>query len=192
MSGKLFVISAPSGSGKTTLCAKLLKSFLGKRKLVRSVSATTRAARPGERQDEDYFFLTKGEFLKKKAARQFLEWAKVLGNYYGTPGDFVRRHLRRGNDVLLAIDVQGALKVKRCHDLAAVFIFILPPSLAELSRRLKHRSTETGKEITRRLALAKREISPRNIQQYDYVVVNDTIAESLRKLKRIIVHERGK
>lgn len=186
--GRLFVISAPSGSGKTTLCKKLIRSFAGRRRLVQSVSATTRKKRKGERGGEDYFFIPKGEFLKRRRQGEFLEWARVLDNFYGTPGNFVKGHLRRGDDVLLSIDVQGARKIQRKMP-NAVFIFILPPSFQELKRRLKARSTENRREIARRLRLARRELG--FIKNYNYVVTNDKVKKAVARLKAIIQAERN-
>jgi guanylate kinase len=162
-------------------------SLSGKRKLARSVSFTTRKPRKGERQGRDYFFISRPEFLKRRNQRQFLEWARVLGNFYGTPRAFVKRHLSRGDDVLLSIDVQGARKI-RGKIRKAVFIFILPPSCGELARRLQARSTEKKREISRRLKLAKREM--RFIKEYDYVVLNDKVSKALARLKEIINIER--
>ncbi|MFC1699184.1 guanylate kinase [Candidatus Omnitrophota bacterium] len=187
--GKLFVISAPSGSGKTTLCRRLIRSFSGKRRLVRSVSATTRKRRKGELSGRDYFFISQAAFLQKRGRGQFLEWARVLGNFYGTPRSFVQGHIRSGDDVLLSIDVQGASKLKRSQK-QAVFIFIKPPSFQELKVRLCGRSTEDTSEIARRLKLARREMQ--SIKQYDYVVLNDKIEKALLRLKRIIIQERKK
>ena len=185
--GKVFVISAPSGSGKSTLCAKLIQDLSGKRKLVRSVSATTRKARRGEGHGKDYFFISNHEFIKRRKAGRFLEWAGVLSSFYGTPREFVREHIGRGDDVLLSIDVQGAMKVKR-KVRNAVFIFILPPSFCELERRLRKRSTESKREIIRRLKLAEKEMG--FIEEYDYVVLNDELKAALEELKRIIRRER--
>ena len=188
--GKLFVISAPSGSGKTTLCRRLIPSAPGKhRKLLRSISVTTRNRRKGERHGKDYFFVSRREFLKKRRKREFLEWARVLGNFYGTRREFVQKHINRGEDVLLSIDVQGARKIKRKFN-RAVFIFILPPSLRELERRLRRRSTEDHKEITRRLGLAKEEMG--FIKEYDYVIVNAKISTALKRLREIVDLERRK
>lgn len=185
--GKLFVISAPSGSGKTTLCQRLIRGLSGRRRLVRSISATTRNRRKGEREGRDYFFISRQEFVKRKKAGQFLEWATVLGNFYGTPGDVVAKHLRCGDDVLLSIDVQGARQIQRkIKD--AVFIFILPPSFKELEKRLQRRSTESKKEIARRLKLARWEMS--FARQYNYVVLNDRISAAIERLKQIIRQER--
>jgi guanylate kinase len=189
--GKLFVISAPSGSGKTTLCRELIlllnRPARRRRKLVRSVSATTRRPRKGERRGRDYFFITPEEFIKKRNRRQFLEWARILGSFYGTPREFVEKHTRRGDDVLLSIDVQGAMKIKR-KVADAVFIFILPPNFQELEQRLMRRSTENKRDIARRLKLAKKEM--RFLQHYDYAVLNDKVGKALKRLKKIIVFER--
>lgn len=187
--GKLFVISAPSGSGKTTLCQKLICGFSGKRRLVRSVSATTRKRRKGEREGRDYFFISRGEFNRRIRQNQFLEWARVLGQLYGTPREFVEQQIVRGRDVLLSIDVQGALKIKR-KKYDAVFIFILPPSFEELAQRLRLRSTEGKHEIMRRLKLAKKEMEC--IREYNYAVLNDKITHALKRLKEIIRSEREK
>jgi len=187
--GRLFVISAPSGSGKTTLCEKLILSLSGRRPLVRSVSATTRKIRKGERRGRDYFFISRAQFLKRRKAGQLLEWARVLGNLYGTPREFVEKQIKRGRDVLLSIDVQGARQIKRKVS-DAVFIFILPPSFEELERRLSARSTEDTKEITRRLRLARREMEL--VKEYNYVVLNDKISKAAAKLKKIIQLERKK
>ena len=187
--GKLFVISAPSGSGKTTLCRKLIPGLSGKRKLVRSISATTRRPRRGERPGKDYFFISLQEFKKRRKRHQFLEWAKVLGCYYGTPRKFLQEHINRGDDILLSIDVQGALKIKSRAG-GAVFIFIAPPSFEELARRLRQRSTESKTEIARRLKLAKKEMGFK--KEYNYVVLNDKINRALARLKAIIDFERKK
>jgi guanylate kinase len=183
--GKIFVISAPSGSGKTTLCQQLL--HLDPKGLLRSISVTTRPPRKGEREAKDYFFVTREEFESRKKRAFFLEWAEVLGNFYGTPREFVESWIRKGKDVILSIDVQGAMQLKKkCP--TAVLIFILPPSFKNLKSRLKKRSTETNKEILKRLNLARREIS--YLPKYDYVVVNDTIKRATEELRAIIIAER--
>lgn len=183
--GTLFVISAPSGSGKTTLCQKLLDS-VSRRRLVRSISATTRKPRRGERQGKDYFFIPREEFIRRRRAGEFIEWAGVLDNYYGTPRDFVESNLNKGRDVLLSIDVQGARQIKR-RIKNAVFIFIAPPSFQELARRLQNRSTESSEEIAQRLQLAQKEM--RYIKEYNYTIVNDNFEEALRQLLEIIRNE---
>lgn len=185
--GKIFVISAPSGSGKTTLCEQLLS--LDPKGLLRSISATTRPPRAGERKGKDYFFISREAFESKRKKGAFLEWAKVLGNFYGTPREWVEKRLREGKDVILSIDVQGAMQVKKkCP--ATVLIFVLPPSFKSLKERLRKRSTESNKEISERLNLARQEVS--YLPQYDYAVVNDTIKRATEKLKAIVVAERCK
>lgn len=180
----LFIISAPSGSGKTTLCNKLVDSLGG---LSRSISMTTRSPRPGERDGVDYIFIEKKEFLKRKNKNEFLEWAKVFDEYYGTPRRYVRHLLKKGQDVLLSIDVQGAMKIKKLK-MRTVYIFILPPSMAMLKERLTGRSSDSKKEIIKRLRLAKKEMS--YLSRYDYAVVNNKLEAALDKLRSIIIAER--
>ena len=182
--GILFIISAPSGSGKTTLCARLVELVDS---LYRSISMTTRAPRSGEKDGVDYIFIEKQEFIKRQKKNEFLEWAKVFGEYYGTPKKHITHMLKRGSDVLLSIDVQGAMKIKRLK-LDAVYIFILPPSIAMLKERLINRSTDSKKAIRERLNVSRKEISCS--QKYDYVVVNNRLEPALDNLRDIIVAER--
>jgi len=182
--GILFIISAPSGSGKTTLCARLVELVDS---LYRSISMTTRAPRSGEKDGVDYIFIEKQEFIKRQKKNEFLEWAKVFGEYYGTPKKHITHMLKRGSDVLLSIDVQGAMKIKRLK-LDAVYIFILPPSIAMLKERLINRSTDSKKAIRERLNVSRKEISCS--QKYDYVVVNNRLEPALDNLRAIIVAER--
>ena len=182
--GTLFIISAPSGSGKTTLCARLVEAVDS---LYRSISMTTRSPRPGERDGMDYIFIEKPEFIKRMKKKEFLEWAKVFGAYYGTPKKHIMHMLKRGSDVLLSIDVQGAMKIKRLK-LGAVYIFILPPSLAMLKERLINRSTDSKEAISERMDIAKKEIS--RSQKYDYVIVNNRLESALDNLRAIIIAER--
>ena len=182
--GTLFIISAPSGSGKTTLCARLVEAVDS---LYRSISMTTRSPRPGERDGMDYIFIEKPEFIKRMKKKEFLEWAKVFGAYYGTPKKHIMHMLKRGSDVLLSIDVQGAMKIKRLK-LDAVYIFILPPSLAMLKERLINRSTDSKEAISERMDIAKKEIS--RSQKYDYVIVNNRLESALDNLRAIIIAER--
>ena len=182
--GKLFIISAPSGSGKTTLCAKLVESVDS---LYRSISMTTRAPRPGEQDGMDYIFIEKPEFLKRQKRKEFLEWAKVFNEYYGTPKKHIMHMLKRGSDVLLSIDVQGAMKIKRLK-LDAVYIFILPPSIEMLRELLINRSTDSKKAIQQRLAVAKKEIS--RSDKYDYIIVNNRLESALDSLRAVVVAER--
>jgi len=182
--GILFIISAPSGSGKTTLCARLVESVDS---LYRSISMTTRAPRSGEKDGTDYIFIEKSEFIKRKKKNEFLEWAKVFGEYYGTPKRHILHMLKRGSDVLLSIDVQGAMKIKRLR-LDAVYIFILPPSLALLKERLMNRSTDSKEAIRERLNIARKEAACS--RKYDYVVINSRLESALDNLRAIIIAER--
>ncbi len=182
--GILFIISAPSGSGKTTLCSKLVDSLGG---LSRSISMTTRAPRIGERDGIDYIFIEKEEFLKRKKKGEFLEWAEVFDEYYGTPKKYIKHLIAKGQDVILNIDVQGAMKIKKLR-IRAVFIFMLPPSIEMLKERLTNRSTDSKKEIRERLKFAKKEMS--YLYKYEYVVVNDKLETALEKLRSIVIAER--
>lgn len=182
----MIVVSAPSGSGKTTLCRNIVSS---RPDTVYSISATTRPARKGEKNGRDYLFLSRDEFEEKKQRDEFLEWANVFGEYYGTIGQLVENTRNEGKDVVLNIDIQGASQVKkRCPE--AVLIFILPPSIGILEQRLRNRKSDTEDEILKRLQLARTEIS--KIDNYDYVVVNEDIKESVDKLLAIITAEKSK
>ena len=188
--GRLFVISASSGTGKTTLARELLRED---KNLVQSISYTTRPHRPAERNGEDYYFVTKKEFIEMKRKNAFLEWANVFGSFYGTPKKEVEGHQKRGRNVLLLIDVQGAKKVKSKKP-DAVFIFLSPPSKEELRRRLEKRGTESRKEIDKRLAVATTELKELN-DMYDgrylcdYRIVNKEIPKARELLKDIIKSE---
>ena len=182
--GILFIVSAPSGSGKTTLCNRLLDSVEG---LSRSISMTTRSPRIGERDGMDYIFIEKEEFLKRKKKNEFLEWAKVFEEYYGTPKRYIRHLTTKGQDVLLSIDVQGAMKIKKLK-MRAVYIFILPPSKAILKERLIGRSADSKREIAKRLKIAKKELS--YFSRYDYVIVNSMLEPALESLRSIVIAER--
>lgn len=182
--GKLFIISAPSGSGKTTLCERLMKKVPN---IARSVSLTTRPPRRGERQKKDYLFVTKERFEREKKKNNLLEWARNFTYYYGTPRDKVLRLLARGTDVVLAIDVKGAMKIKKLYP-KGVFIFILPPSMSELKNRLKRRKREEYLEISKRMRVARRELS--YLSKYTYSLVNDNLKEALDKLEAIVIAER--
>ena len=166
--GMLVVISAPAGSGKGTVIKQILEKG---ENFVYSVSATTRRPREGEQNGKEYYFLTRGEFEKNIAENKMLEYAEYCGNYYGTPLEKVQEHLENGKNVILEIEVQGALKVKsKMPD--AVMIFILPPSYKILRERLINRGTEDMNTIEKRLLQAKEEIAA--ISEYEYIVVNNT------------------
>lgn len=178
--GVLVVVSGFSGAGKGTLMNELLSKYDN---YALSVSATTRSPRPGETDGKEYFFKTKKEFEEMIEHNQFLEYACYVGNYYGTPKEYVEKQLQQGKDVLLEIEIQGALKVKEMAD-DAILIFILPPSAEELKRRLTGRGTETEDVIDARLRRANEEAE--GIEKYDYVLVNDNLDESAAALHKLI------
>jgi guanylate kinase len=183
--GKIFVISGPSGSGKTTLARRLLadKKFAGK--LARSVSFTTRPKRSGEKNKKDYYFVNEKEFKKQLRAKKILEWTRYLGYYYGTAKEFIDRQLRKARGVILCLDLKGAKIIKRLYPQSAVTIFVLPPSVVELSRRIRKRSSETKKEeIQKRIRLARREIAAS--RAYDYRIANQDLKIATRRLAAII------
>ena len=181
--GQLIVISGPSGAGKGTVCNELLK----KNDFWISVSATTRSPRNGEVTGENYYFITKEKFQERIALDDFLEYAEVYGNYYGTPKSEVLKVLDEGKDVILEIDIQGALKVKKAYP-KGLFIFILPPSMAELKNRITNRGSETPESLMTRVTSAHKEIS--FVSKYDYAVVNDTVSNACDKIQSIIIAER--
>jgi guanylate kinase len=184
--GLIFVISAPAGAGKTTLVQMLTKEFPS---VVRSVTSTTRHPRPGEHEGKDYFFLTRENFEAKIKRGDFLEHAKVFSDYYGTSAQDVKALQAQGKHVVLVIDTQGALQLKKqLKD--AVFIFISPPSLEELKKRLHNRKTETPQLIEERLAWADREL--KMVNHYDYNVINDHLETAYTVLKSIFIAEDHK
>ncbi|HBM81749.1 MAG: guanylate kinase [Clostridiales bacterium] len=182
--GLLIVISGPSGAGKGTLCKALLEKNKG---LSLSISMTTRTPRKGEIDGVNYFFRDRQTFEKMINNNEFLEYARVYDNYYGTPRKYVEDIISKGKDVILEIDIQGALKVKEIYD-KGVFIFILPPSMEELRNRIKKRGSETEESFLKRFKAAYMEIN--YISKYNYVVVNDTIENSVKKLESIIIAEK--
>ena len=184
LKGLLIVISAPSGTGKTTLTHMLLKEFPN---MEFSVSYTTRKPRPGEVNGKDYFFVDRETFERMIEEGDFLEWAEVYGNLYGTSKSQVIKALNEGKDILLDIDTQGALQVKRNFP-EAVLIFILPPSFKELERRLRSRGTDDEETIERRLKIARVEVERAPL--YDYIVVNDRLEKAYEKLKSIVIAEK--
>lgn len=177
---RLFVISGPSGAGKGTLVAQLRKEHP---ELGLAVSATTRSPRPGEVDGKDYYFLSEGEFKRRVAAGEFVEWAYVHGHMYGTLVKEVERLLAQGKSLILEIDIQGALNVKKVWP-DAVLIFIEPPSLEELERRLRGRGTEDEQSIELRLKNAKHEMTLAD--DYDVRIVNDTVDRAVRELSDTI------
>ena len=186
--GTLFVISGASGTGKGTI----IQSYFDNCKddnIFLSISATTRQPREGEIDGINYYFKTRDEFEKLIETGGVLEWASFCGNYYGTPKDKVVEMLNAGKDVILEIEVQGAMQVRREHP-EGVFIFVLPPSFAELRSRILNRKSETPEAIEDRMKTAKIEFS--HINRYDYILLNDTIEAATNRLRYIIEAERCK
>ncbi len=182
----LVVISGPSGVGKTTI----IKAVLSRRDdLIFSVSCTTRPRRPGEVHGRDYFFITEQEFKAMIDRGEFLEWAEVHGHLYGTPRKFVEKAFSEGKSVLLDIDVQGALKVMKTFK-DGVFIFVAPPSLEDLEKRLRKRGTEDEETIKRRLEDARWELN--HIGSFEYLIVNQDLDEAIHALDSIITAEKIK
>lgn len=184
--GKLFVISGPSGAGKGTICKEV---FHENKNIKMSVSMTTRSPRDGEIDGVHYYFAEHDEFKELIEQDGFMEYANVYGNFYGTPKKYVLDWLERGVDVVLEIDIQGALQIKKNYP-EGVFIFILPPSIKELRNRIEGRGSETEESMARRLGNAIKEISC--IDQYDYRVVNDELHDAVNCVKAIIMAEQCK
>lgn len=185
--GLLFVLSSPSGAGKSTISRMLLEADPGLRM---SVSATTRPVRPGEVDGRDYHFVDLERFREMVADNQFLEWAHVFGNRYGTPREPVEQMLRTGRDVLFDIDWQGAQQLHQIAGGDVVRVFILPPSIAELERRLRARGTDSEDVIAGRMSRAANEIA--HWDGYDYVLVNDDAQSCFEKVRTILQAERLK
>lgn len=182
--GFLMVLSGPSGSGKGTVSAALMKK---NKEIVFSTSVTTRTPRPGEVNGENYFFVSVEEFENMVQNDGLLEYAFVHTNYYGTPKDFVFEEIEKGEIVLLEIDVQGALQIKKRYK-EAVFIFLLPPSMSELKQRLINRDTETEEEINTRFSNAYKELD--FVGEYDFFVVNNTVEQAVADIEHIIAAEK--
>jgi len=182
--GLVFVVSAPSGAGKTTLC-KAITDSLGN--LRHSISYTTRRPRPGEKDGRDYFFVTEEKFRGMVQAGDFAEWAEVHSNLYGTSRQALDHIVSKGIDVILDIDTQGAKQIKKTYE-KAMFLFILPPSLAVLEERLRNRRSDDGEEIKKRMQRAHEEI--REYAMYDYIIINRDFDQALEELRSIIVAER--
>ncbi|MEE1392566.1 MAG: guanylate kinase [Negativibacillus sp.] len=182
--GQLIVVSGPSGVGKGTVLKEYLNSRDG---IAYSVSATTRQPRPGEENGIHYYFLSREEFERTAAEGGMLEYASYNGNYYGTPKAPVEQQRNQGNDVVLEIEVQGALQVKKsCPD--ALLIFVAPPSFEELKNRLTGRQTEDAKTVENRLNIARQELMCAG--EYDYIIVNDTVEQAVQRLGQIISANR--
>lgn len=186
--GLIFVISGPSGSGKTTLTSKIVKDRALKKKLLKPVSFTTRLRRSQEKNGRDYFFITDEQFRGQQRAKKILEWTQYLGYYYATPKDFIEQQLKRGKHIILCLDLRGALKIKRLYPKDSTTVFIMPPSLIELRKRLKKRCNRTKhEEVQKRLELARQEVQA--AQKYDYWLVNKNLGQVVKKLKRIILNK---
>ena len=180
--GKILIFSSPSGAGKTTIVHHLLKTFPS---LAFSVSATTRPQRPHETHGKDYYFLTPAEFRKKIEENAFVEWEEVYEDtYYGTLKSEVERLLAEGKNVVFDVDVKGALNIKRQFGERALAVFVMPPSVEELEKRLRHRSTDPEESIRERVAKAKIEMS--YADKFDVVLVNDVLEETLKKAEEIV------
>lgn len=186
VSGNLFIIAAPSGAGKSSLIQALLQRA-PKHSMQVSVSSTTRAPRPGEEDGVHYHFISEAQFLKQVEEGDFYEWAQVFGNYYGTSRRVIEETLKQGIDVFLDIDWQGARQVKAAYP-GVHTIFILPPSTAELERRLQARGQDSAAVIADRMAKARAELS--HYVEFSYLIVNDCFDTSLKNLEHIVYSQR--
>jgi guanylate kinase len=184
--GLLFVVSAPSGAGKTTLCKELVALMPGLR---HSVSWTTRKPRPGEVHGQDYYFVDEPEFQEMAARNEFAEWARVYGHLYGTPRGALTEMMEKGLDVLLEIDVQGALQIKKKLP-DGIYVYIMPPSIEALRIRLMQRGADSAEEIQRRLQKAREEVW--SYREYYYIVRNEDMKQALKELEAIVLAERIK
>lgn len=184
MIGNLFIVAAPSGAGKTTLVRMLLEKDP---EIRLSVSTTTRAPRPGEENGREYHFVDVPAFQERVRCGEFLEWAEVHGNYYGTSKQWIEAELAAGRDVLLEIDWQGARQVRKAFG-QAIGVFILPPSMEALSARLSGRGTDSAETIARRIAAARDEM--RHVDEFDYVIINDDLQQALGDLQAIVCASR--
>ena len=182
--GLLIVVSGPSGAGKDTICHKLIKENSN---IWMSVSMTTRKPRPLEKEVVDYFFVSSEEFENKINDNTFLEYASYNDNYYGTPKDKVEEKLNEGKDVILVIDINGAINIKKIIP-SALFIFIMPPDMETLKNRLIGRKTESKDKVVQRFITAYNEVN--NYKKYNYVVVNDKVEDAVNKVKSIIQSEK--
>ncbi len=183
--GLKIVLSGPSGSGKGTIVKELIRD----EQFLLSISATTRAPRQGEEEGVHYFFKTRDDFESMIANNELIEYAEFCGNYYGTPKAFIEESVKNGKDVILEIEVKGAMQIKKIYP-EAIFIFVVPPSLVELENRLVGRNTEARDVIEQRLNRAKEELALYN--QYDYVVVNDRLVDAIDEIGCIVRAEKLK
>lgn len=181
---RLILISAPSGAGKTTLCEKLLKEFPNVRL---SISSTTRPMRPYEKNGQHYFFISQEDFQHKIFENKFAEWAEVHGNLYGTSKEMIEDFFAKGFHVLFDIDVQGALSLRKTYGARALLIFIHPPSIAELEKRLHERKGDSKEAIAKRLKNALHEIT--FSKEFDYEITNDNLDRAYGELEKIIKDE---
>jgi len=183
--GRLFIVSGPSGTGKTTLCSAVLNRFPD---MLYSVSYTTRELRNGEQSGIDYHFIKKKNFKDKIEDGEWAEWAEVHGNYYGTSAELLDRELDSGRDIILDIDVQGTIRLLERYP-ESVTIFVMPPSIEELKRRLKLRDTDSIEVIARRLENAKMEMAKRDL--YLHVIINDQLPDAIEQLIAVIENYRS-
>ena len=183
--GVLTVVSGFSGAGKGTLMKALLKKY----DYELSISATTRSPRVGEEHGREYFFLTREEFESMIETGKLIEWAEYVGNYYGTPKEYVEQRLNEGKDVILEIEIQGALKVREIFP-DALLLFVTPPNITELKSRLVGRGTESMETIMKRLARASEEAN--FMEHYDYIIVNDDLDECVETTHQVIMNEHYK
>ena len=186
VTGQLFILSAPSGAGKTTLLKKVMAQV---KNLAFSISHTTREPRDGEKNGVDYHFVSVDDFQNMREQNLFLEWAEVHGNFYGTSRPAVLDQLKNGQDIILDIDIQGAAIIVADTSVKAVSVFVAPPSLAELEKRLRGRGTDSNETIDLRLNNAATEMDAAG--QYDYLVINDDIEDASTTLQSIIIAERS-
>jgi len=186
VTGQLYILSAPSGCGKTTILKQVMANIPG---LAFSVSHTTRQPRDGEENGVAYHFVTKEEFIKMRDENRFIEWAEVHGNYYGTSRQAVADQLQEGQDVFLDIDVQGAAIISEDPGFDPVSIFVAPPSLPELERRLRGRGTDSDETIALRLQNAAKEMAA--VSQYQFLVINDSLDDAVLVMESIIIARRS-
>ena len=182
---KLIVVSAPSGGGKTSLIKALLEDF-DEVDILLGISFTTRKPRSKEKNGQSYYFISKEEFRKKIDEGDFLESAEVFGNYYGTSKEWVSEKLNKGHDVMLELDWQGALQVKKSYP-KAITVFVLPPSIKELEVRLKNRRQDSKETISKRISFAKEEIQKSN--KFDVLILNNSFKDALNDLKQVVTEQ---